>query len=107
MPTAKRSNDDGARRAVLVLIAWNLPWFGFTAYAAWIASAPGGPDWVCPVDAWLGACPGCGLTTAYADLLRGRAPTTWLIAPALLAFAANAAVSLMRSRRVRRPIRSG
>ena len=99
MSTATNSRSDPRRRAAAVLIGYNLPWACWTAYAIVLALGPGVGGWPCPVHALLGWCPSCGLSHAYADLLRGEGAGWWL-ATVLLLFAANAAASLARARRV-------
>jgi hypothetical protein len=96
MATSSRSEPAG-RRAAAVLIGYNLPWLAWTTYAAVLAVAPGMGGWRCPVHAALGWCPSCGLTHAYADLLRGEGAGWWL-STILLLFMANAVVSLVRAR---------
>ena len=88
------------RRALAILIGWNLPWILFTAYALVVLAWSGPAGWSCPIDHVLGMCPGCGSTRAYADLLGGRAPGTWWIVPVLNGFAINAVWSVVKAARV-------
>jgi hypothetical protein len=90
-------SEPGGRRVAAILIGYNLPWLAWTAYAAVLAIAPGTGGWSCPVHAMLGWCPSCGLTHAYADLLRGGGAGWWL-STILLLFVANALMSLWRVR---------
>jgi len=68
------------RRVVLLLLGIGALQLGLSLF--------GLPGWICPIKAALGIpCPGCGLTTAILELLRGdwrQALTTHAFAPIFL-----------------------
>lgn len=90
------------RPALRLLIAHNLPFAAWTAYAAYRAIVSGGTGeggWPCPVHALLQWCPSCGLTGGYARLLSGQWESDpWLLS-ILALFLLNAGWSLFLARR--------
>ncbi len=102
MPTATSSSRTSRARAVL--FGYNLPFALWTAAAVCKAIGLGVGDWPCPVLAILAWCPTCGMTRAYAALLRGEgAHGIWFLA-ILAFFLVNLAASLLKARRIAGPI---
>lgn len=83
------------RRAWDILVGYNLP---FTLWTLFAMLRPAIPvrAWSCPVQAGLHFCPSCGLTGAYAQLLRGNGIDDYSLAPVLAAFAVNGLWSIVK-----------
>src|SRR5688572_11603019 len=110
MPTATRSSTEPGsgpgpaapsprRRALAILVGHNLPLALWLAYAGYRLLVPDGPRWTCPLGAWLGFCPGCGMTSALRGVLQGRLADGWWILVLLALFLATAVASLRKARR--------
>jgi hypothetical protein len=69
------------RRITRILFGYNIPfilWSGFAAVRL-VSGASAGTA-VCPLRMFAGHCPGCGLTAAYVQLLRGGGfADTWFV----------------------------
>ena len=85
------------RRALRILIGYNLPWLLWTVWALF-AFCFESSVWRCQVKALLGWCPGCGLTRSYAQLIAGRVPDHPLLPIVLLGFVFNFAYSVYKAR---------
>lgn len=85
-------------RAAAILIGHNLPFAAWTLFAALQAASGGVHLFTCPVRRLFGWCPGCGLTTAYASLLKTGRVTSWWFALVLAGFLFNLAWSLVVAR---------
>lgn len=82
-------------RAWHVLVGYNLPFTLWTAFAMLRRAVPV-RTWACPVQAAFHFCPSCGLTGAYADLLRGNGIDDYWLAVVLGGFAANGMWSIIK-----------
>ncbi len=99
MPRETSSSVSPKRRAWRIVIGYNLPFVLWTMYAGLRALVPLA-GWSCPVQATFHACPGCGLTRAYTDLLTGGGLSNLWLACILAGFAGNAVASICKVSRV-------
>ena len=102
---SRSPRSDAHRRAWGVLIGYNLPFALWTGWAMSKAFLGNGAHWGCPVRATLGLCPGCGLTTSYARLLRGDGLDSLWLGVILVVFVGNFVASGLRARRIWRDAR--
>ena len=107
MPTATNSKSRARSRALAILVGYNLP-FALWSAAALLRVWRGGRSlWPCPIKSIVTWCPACGLTRAYAALLRGEGLQSAWLGIILLIFIANMAHSLLKARRVSMQEKSG
>lgn len=87
---------NNAGRFWSVIWGYNFPFLLWTAFALFRPLTPI-PHWSCPLRGIFSFCPGCGLTTAYTQLLLGSGVQEIRLVLVLLGFAANFAWSVFKA----------
>ncbi|MBN1521944.1 MAG: DUF2752 domain-containing protein, partial [Candidatus Aureabacteria bacterium] len=103
MPTGTTSRNKKDFRSLYILIGYNFPFILWTIAALIKAeSSISIAMWSCPVERFLGFCPGCGLTREYTKFLKGQGIESLWFAALLFFFVANFFYSLFKAYRIRK-----